>query len=125
MVVTLQMVFRPDGTNESFAFFYPTRLSLYAIRSMRACGWRGGGGSNHLLFCFETTMLIDGLHVQFPKPNQLVLKILQVACFRSSLLLSFSDVFVKVIQPLYNLFVGTCDNERSAETKRLHFASQT
>jgi hypothetical protein len=69
---------------------------------------------NHLLFRFEATVFIHGLHVGFPDANHLILEILEVARFRPSLLLPFNDVFVKVIQPLYDFFVSTCKDERSA-----------
>lgn len=66
---------------------------------------------NHLFFCFETTVLIYGFHVGLPNSSQVVLEVLEVSCFSPPLLLSFNDMFVKVIQPLYDLLVGTCDNK--------------
>ena len=63
--------------------------------------------SDYLFFRFEATVFIYGFHVGFPDSGQLVFEILEVTRFRPSLLLSFDDVFVKVIQPLYDLLVGT------------------
>ena len=69
---------------------------------------------HHLFFRFEATVLVHRLHVGFPDANQLVLEILEVTRLGPSLLLSFGNVFVKVIQPLNDLLIGTWNYEWSA-----------
>jgi len=63
-------------------------------------------------------MFIHSFHVGFPDTTQLILEILEVTRFGPSLLLSFNNVFVKVIQSLHDLLIGTCNDERSAEEEK-------
>ena len=70
-------------------------------------------------------MVVHGPHVGFPNAGQLVLEVSEVAHFGSSFLLSFSDVFVEIIQPFHDFFIGTYDNEQSAEKPNLRSAHQT
>ena len=114
MIVPLQMVLRPNGTDEGFAFFDPTRLRLCVTSSMRSDEREEREELNYLLFRFEATVFIHGFHVGFPDTTQLVLEVLEVTRFGPSLLLSFNNVFVKVVQSLHDLLIGTCDYERSA-----------
>ena len=113
MIVALQVVLCPNGTDEGFTFFDPARLCLDVVSLIRSDGGEHKA-LNYLFFRFETTMFIHSFHVGFSDANQLVLEILEVTRFRPSLLLSFRDVFVKVIQSLYDLLIGTCNDERLA-----------
>ena len=114
MVVPLQMMLCPNRPDENFTFFDPTRLCLYVTGSVRSGERRERGGLNHLLFRFEATVFIHCFHVGFPDAAQLVLKVLEVTRFGPPLLLPFNNMFVKVIQPLHDLLVGTYSGERSA-----------
>ena len=70
-------------------------------------------------------MFVHGPHVGFPNASQLVLEVLKVARFGSSLLLPFSDVFVEIVQSFHDFFIGTCDNKQSAEKANLRSVGQT
>ena len=70
-------------------------------------------------------MFVHGHHMGFPDASQLVLEVLKAARFGSSLLLSFSDVFVEIIQSFRDFFIGTCDNKESAEKTNLRSVRQT
>lgn len=112
MIIALQIVFCPNGADEGFAFFDPARLCLGIVSSARSYSRRKQGASNYLLFRFETAVFIHSLHVRFPYAGQLVFEILEATCFRPSLLFPISNVFVEVIQPLHDLLIGTCRDER-------------
>lgn len=115
MIIALQVVFCPNGTDKGFAFFDPSQLCLDVARSARSIvGGMDTGRRDHLLFRLEAAVFIHSLHMGFPNASQLVLEILKVTRFRSSLLLSVSNVPVEVIQSLHDFLVSTCDNERSA-----------
>ena len=80
---------------------------------------------SYLFFRFEATVFIYSFHVGFPDTTQLILEVLEVTRFGPSLLLSFNNVFVEVIQPLHDLLIGTCNHERSAGGGNLDFVSHT